>query len=106
MGYLALTGFDECNLVYGLINTPENMVQDEIRREHWKQDSFWKGDEDDKIVEAVSSRHNINHVPKTIRIHNWVIKRDEKVIEQIYRRVELCREYWNELNEYLKNKQK
>lgn len=104
LGYMAVTGFDRCTLVYGLINTPENMVQDEIRREHWKQDSFWKGDEEDEIVEAVRSRHNIDHIKKTIRLRHWTIDRDEKAIQQIYRRVELCREYWNELNEYIKNK--
>lgn len=106
MGYLALTGFDKCDLVYGLVNTPENMVQDEIRREHWKQDSIWQGDEDEQIVKAVESRHNVEHIHKNIRLRHWVIERDEKAIEQIYRRVELCREYWNKLNEYLKIKTK
>lgn len=106
MGYLALTGLQKCDLVYCLIDTPEPMVLDQIRREHWKEDSVWNGDEDDQIVNAVRSRHELNHIPKKIKHQHYIIERDEEAIKNIYRRVELCREYWKELNNYIKNKQK
>jgi len=106
MGYLALTGFDKMDLVYGLVNTPDKIIKDEIRREHWRQDSVWQGDEDEEIINAVESRHQVNHIPNKIRLRHWIIERDEEQIQQIYNRVELCREYWSGLDEYLKTKTK
>ena len=99
MGYLSLTGLKECSLTYCLINTPEPMLLDEIRREHWKQNSVWDGDEDEQIVKMVRSRHEFDHLPNKIRIKKFVIKRDDEVIKSIYRRVEQCREYYNELKQ-------
>lgn len=97
MGYLALTGYDKCDLAYCLINTPENMVLDEIRREHWLNDSVWDGDENPEIVAMVRSRHEFDHIPKEKRVKNFVIERDEDVIKSIYERVEQCREYYKQL---------
>ena len=97
MGYLALTGYDKCDLAYCLINTPEKMVLDEIRREHWKQDSFWDGDENPDIVKMVRSRHEFDHLPNELRVKNYIIERDENAIKNIYERVEQCREYYEQL---------
>jgi hypothetical protein len=36
-GYLWLTGKTEALLCYCLVNTPFQIVEDEVRREHWKQ---------------------------------------------------------------------
>ena len=97
MGYLALTGYDKCDLAYCLINTPEPMVMDEIRREHWKQNAVWDGDENPDIVAMVRSRHEFDHIPKQLRVKNFVIERDENAIKNIYERVEQCREYYEQL---------
>jgi len=97
MGYLALTGYDKCDLAYCLINTPENMVLDQIRREHWLNDSVWDGDENPDIVAMVRSRHEFDHIPKEKRVKNFVIERDDDVIKSIYERVEQCREYYKQL---------
>ncbi len=35
--YMWLTGKDEALLCYCLVNTPFQIVEDEVRREHWKQ---------------------------------------------------------------------
>ncbi len=97
MGYLALTGYDKCDLAYCLINTPETMVLDQIRREHWLNDSVWDGDENPDIVAMVRSRHEFDHIPKEKRVKNFVIERDDDVIKSIYERVEQCREYYKQL---------
>lgn len=97
MGYMWLTGHTQAHLTYCLIDTPEDMVQDEIRREHWKQNSFWQGDEDDAIVEYVKAKHTFSHMDKKLRVKNFVIERDEKLIESIKNRVLECREYYEHL---------
>lgn len=97
MGYMFLTGYDKAELVYVLVNTPEEMVLDEIKREHWKKNSYWNGDEDPDIEEHVRSQHNFDKMDKTMRIKRYIIERDEKLIEAIKERVEECREYYETL---------
>jgi hypothetical protein len=95
-GYMWLTGKQTSFLCYCLINTPFEIVEDEVRREHWKQQSI---DESQDIRDFVEAKHNFDHIPKEKRIKTFVIERDENVIEEIKTRIELCREYYNQLIE-------
>ena len=95
-GYMWLTGKTQALLCYCLINTPFEIVEDEVRREHWKQQSI---DESQEIRDFVEAKHNFDHIPKEKRIKTFVIERDETVIEEIKTRIKLCREYYNKLIE-------
>ena len=95
-GYMWLTGKETSLLCYCLINTPFEILEDEIRREHWKQHSI---DESPEIRKFVESKHNFSHIPKERRVKTFVIDRDETVIEEMKTRIELCREYYNQLME-------
>jgi hypothetical protein len=87
-----LTGKQESILAYCLINTPFQMVEDEIRRAHWK---FNLIEENTELRKEVESKHIFDHIPEHKRVKYWFIRRDEAVIEKIKERVELCREYYN-----------
>ena len=91
-GYMWLTGKQESILAYCLINTPFQMVEDEIRRAHWK---FNLIEENTELRKEVESKHIFDHIPEHKRVKYWFIRRDESVIEKIKERVELCREYYN-----------
>ena len=91
-GYMMLTGKQESILAYCLINTPFQMVEDEIRRAHWK---FNLIEENTELRKEVESKHVFDHIPEHKRVKYWFIRRDESVIEKIKERVELCREYYN-----------
>lgn len=91
-GYMWLTGKQESILAYCLINTPFQMVEDEIRRAHWK---FNLIEENTELRKEVESKHVFDHIPEHKRVKYWFIRRDESVIEKIKERVELCREYYN-----------
>ena len=93
-GYMWLTGKDESLLCYCLINTPFQIVEDEVRREHWKQNLI---DESLDLRDFVQAKHNFDHIPKEKRLKVFKIAKDEEVIEKIKQRVEECREYYNEL---------
>jgi hypothetical protein len=93
-GYMWLTGKDEALLCYCLVNTPFQIVEDEVRREHWKQGLI---DESLDVRDFVQSKHNFNHIPKEKRVKVFKIAKDESVIEQIKERIELAREYYNKL---------
>jgi hypothetical protein len=93
-----LTGMDSAELVYCLMNTPHQIVEDEVRRAHWKAGLI---DEDLDLREAVQSQHTFNHIPNNLRIKRFIVERDEQCIEQIKEKVELCRNYYEQLKAIL-----
>lgn len=97
-GYMWLTDKQEALLCYCLIDTPLQIVEDEIRREHWRQNEIGEKDEIRQYVEA---KHSFNHIPKEKCVKTHVIKRDDEVIEAIKTRIEECREYYNNLIEVI-----
>ena len=97
-GYMWLTGKNESILAYCLIDTPGEMVEDEIRRAHWKLHLI---DESQELREEIETKHKFSHIPKNRRVKYWFVQKDEQVIEQIKERVELCREYYNLLMQTL-----
>lgn len=97
-GYLWLTGKTEALLCYCLIDTPLQIVEDEIRREHWKASLI---EESLDLRAFVQAKHTFGHIPKEKRLKTFKIAKDEIVIEAIKTRIEQCREYYDELIEVL-----
>jgi len=93
-GYLYLTNKTEALLCYCLIDTPLQIVEDEIRREHWKASLI---EESLDLRAFVQSKHTFGHIPKEKRLKTFKIVKDDVVIEAIKTRIEECREYYNEL---------
>jgi hypothetical protein len=93
-GYMWLTGKEECLLCYCLIDTPLQIVEDEIRREHWKASLI---EESLDLRAFVQAKHTFGHIPKEKRLKTFKIVKDDEVIEAIKTRIEECREYYNEL---------
>jgi hypothetical protein len=97
-GYLELVGKTEALLCYCLVNTPEEMVEDEVRRAHWNANLL---EESIDLRDEVQKRHNFDHIPDNRRVKVFKVEKDEAVIEAIKERVELCREYYNTLINFL-----
>jgi hypothetical protein len=97
-GYMELTGKTDALLVYCLVNTPIQMVEDEIRRAHWAAQLL---EEDYDLRDEVLKRHNFDHIPLNRRVKVFKVEKDEQVIDEIKDRVELCREYFNTLYNFL-----
>jgi hypothetical protein len=93
-GYLWLTNKTEALLCYCLIDTPLQIVEDEIRREHWKASLI---EESLDLRAFVQAKHTFGHIPKEKRLKTFKIAKDDEVIEAIKTRIEECREYYNEL---------
>jgi hypothetical protein len=93
-GYMWLTDKQEALLCYCLVDTPLQIVEDEIRREHWKQNLI---SESSDLREFVEDKHTFGHIPMEKRVKTHVVKRDDDVIEAIKTRIEECREYYNNL---------
>jgi hypothetical protein len=97
-GYLWLTGKTEALLCYCLINTPLEIVEDEVRREHWKHKVI---DEDLEIREYVEKKHNFDQIPDNRKVKVFKVERDETIIWAIQEKVTEARIYYDLLNEIL-----
>jgi hypothetical protein len=97
-GYMELTGKTDALLVYCLVNTPIQMVEDEIRRAHWAAQLL---EEDYDLRDEVLKRHNFDHIPLNRRVKVFKVEKDEQVVNEIKERVELCREYYETLYNFL-----
>lgn len=98
-GYMWLTGHTTSSLVYCLTNTPEDMISDEIRRELWKNKVI--GD-DDEIEEFVRAKHEFGRIPEAFRVKEFIVERDDLVIEKIIAKVNECRDYYETLYDIIK----
>ena len=97
-GYMWLTGLERAELVYCLMNTPHAIVEDEVRRAHWKAGLI---DEDLDLRQAVQSQHTFDHLPNKLRVKRFIVEKDEQAIEQIKEKVEIAREYYETLKSIL-----
>jgi hypothetical protein len=93
-GYMWLTGLERAELVYCLMNTPHAIVEDEVRRAHWKAGLI---DEDLDLRQAVQSQHTFDHLPNKLRVKRFIVEKDEQAIESIKEKVEIAREYYETL---------
>ena len=101
-GYMALTGKRKSILAYCLVNTPSEIVEDEIRRAHWKHHLI---DESDELRAEVEAKHIFDHIPMEKRIKSFNIKYDKDIVKAIYDRVKECRVYYEELVKQLKGEE-
>jgi hypothetical protein len=97
-GYMMLTGHDTSELVYCLMNTPFEIVEDEVRREHWKLHLI---DEDLDVRNAVQLSHNFDQIPNELRIKRFIVQKDEEAQTKIIERVKEARQYYNQLKTIL-----
>jgi len=93
-GYMALTGKRKSILAYCLVNTPYQIVEDEVRRAHWKEHLI---DENEELRADVEARHNFDHIPPEKRIKTFEVRYDKDVVKAIYERIKECRKYYETL---------
>ena len=94
MGYMWLTGKKNALISYCLINTPEEIVNDEIRRTAWGK---YEIEPSEETIREVQSVHNFNHIPKDRRVKAFHVEFNEGVINEMKTRIEECRKYFNTL---------
>jgi hypothetical protein len=94
MVYMWLCDRAKALLCYCLINTPEDIVLDEIRRVAWAKKELEPSENTENDVRA---QHEFDHIPTDKRVKAYLIERDEQVIEQIKEKIEHAREYYNEI---------
>ena len=98
MGYMALTGAQIGKIVYCLVNTPDPLLFDEMNRLKWKM-GVLNEDTDEVYQQAFKELERLakyEDIPRSERIHEIVVDRNDADIERIYERVKECRKWMNE----------
>jgi len=92
-GYMALCNKRKSVLAYCLINTPYQIVNNEVYYAHLSANKI----DDEKLRAEVEAKHNFDHIPAEKRIKTFEVRYDKDVIKAIYDRVKECREYYKTL---------
>ena len=95
-GYMALTGLDFAQLCYVLCDTPEHQIQREAKSQSWQLG--FEGEVSEELYNEVERNMTYSDIPLDQRVKIFDIPRDEKAIQQIRNRVEVCRVYLSELD--------
>ena len=90
-GYMMLTGHLQAELVYCLMNTPQQIVEDEVRRMHWKLNLI---DESLDVREAVQCQHNFDHLSDNLRIKRFIVEGSIEAENRIKEKVEQANDYY------------
>ena len=94
-GYMMLTGKKEAWLVYALINTPMQLVEDEMRRVSWKRGEL--GEVSEEVEREVLSFHTFDDIPVEKRVKAFKVEYTEADEKKIIEKVELARKYYNSI---------
>ena len=94
MGYMWLTGKKNALISYCLINTPEEIVNDEIRRTAWGK---YEIEPSEETIRDIVALHSFDHIPKDRRVKAFHVEYNEGVVNEMKTRIEHCRTYFNEL---------
>ena len=94
VGYCWLTGRKKARVVYCLVDTPEDIVQDEIRRTSWKK---FEIDVTEETETEVRAKHEFSHISENKRVRAFQIELNEANIEQVKEKLLHAREYYNDL---------
>ncbi len=125
-GYMALWEMDSSELIYCLVDTPFNLIEDEIRRLQWKIDALTNDGEIKKqhiplIVELVQNHiftnqglksfchqsvnielewfEDFSAIPPELRVRTFEVPRDDMAIKALYTQIERARAYLNGLTD-------
>jgi hypothetical protein len=98
VGYMWLTGRSKARVVYCLVDTPEDIVQDEIRRTSWKK---FEIDVTEETENEVRAKHEFSHISENKRVRAFQVELNDANIEQVKEKLLHAREYYNELIERL-----
>lgn len=104
--YYDLTGAKRGNIVYCLVDAPEEMVQDELRKLQFKMNIIWDGDpEYVKAANEVIKGMIFKDIDYTERVIKVPVERDDDLIQKMKNKVPKLRDWlaWLE-NKHLKGR--
>lgn len=94
-GYMELFDLEESELIYCLVDTPEELIQDEMRRVSWKM-GYLELPQD--LEDEIRSNMTFSDIPKELRCKVFSVERDRLAMRQLEEQIIRCRTYLNNLS--------
>lgn len=89
-GYMDLTGKNMAQVVYILSDTPDVLLQDEIRRQGWKMGFI---DIPVEFEEEIICKNTYSNIDNKLKIKVFDVPRNQSDIDLIHAQVDKCRKY-------------
>jgi hypothetical protein len=102
-GYMKIYQREQISLVYVLTPIPEQMIQDQIRREIWQAmaNPAYAGmsmeEIESKVEEDFRNEVDFDVIPEEKRVREFILKRDAVKEHQLITRLTLCRAIYKEI---------
>ena len=96
-GYMYLTGKKNYRLIYCLIDTPFEIVQEEQKRWYYKFNCDESNPHYQEICASIEKNHSYTHLPPDKRIKMFDFQYEPEIIERLVRKVEKARDYYQTL---------
>ena len=94
-GYMELTGLEQAELIYCLVDTPAELIEDEKRRTSWKLGHI---ELPEKLEREIESNMIYQNIPKSMRVKVFTIFKNPNEIKAMYEIIKLARKYLNSLS--------
>jgi hypothetical protein len=89
---MAITGLTQASIVYCLINTPQPLIDQELKKLYYQSGGTatdWTPD----TYKELEKNYQFNDIAESERIKDFPVEKDETAAERIKERVLMCREY-------------
>lgn len=96
--YMALTGKQKATLVYCLVDTPVSIVQNELKKAYYQSGLSDDSEIYKEYVKEMIAYFKFDNVPTEKRIHEKHYSFDSSKMDELYLRINECRNYLNNLN--------
>ncbi len=90
LGYMELTGCKQAEVIHLLVDTPETLVQDEIRRTGWKLGMVEVPEE---LENDIRKNMMFEQVPLSERCIRFAVEYSDEKISKMYDKLQVCAEY-------------
>lgn len=99
-GYMALTGAQQAEVAYVLVNMPQEIINGEKNRIFKTMNPVTEENIDyKKAIARLEHNMTFDEIPIRERVVRFKVERDEELINNIYARVKQCREWLSEFEQ-------
>lgn len=95
--YMHLTGIPRYRLIYCLVDTPEEIVLQEMKRYYYKFGRDEGNPEYERICNQLEAMHKVSHIPEADRMKVYEYHYDAAYIEELIFRVKEARKFYEKL---------
>lgn len=92
-GYMWLKDKPAAELAYVLVDTPDELILKEANRTKWNAVGVLSDEDQEKLHMLIEKNWTFQDIPEELRVKVYKVERDDKFIESIPKRVQMCREY-------------